>query len=248
MAARLADLYRFKFGDHTCVFYTDERELLDIVGPYILHGLQQGERCFTAQRAEFIPSLRSYLEQNGVQVKRALDSGRLEIHTVEDVYLSPGGFSPEEMCHLLKQQVARTADLGFKGFRTAGDLAWVQDADTFNKLLTYECSIHDLFAGTVLSMCQYPITMMSPTLLDAVVQHHNIRVRPLPNERDRYGFSVRNGNFIAELVCDRRVVDAPVYYTVQRLGSESVLSIGSEPTFERALASARQSLTLAASA
>ena len=94
MAARLADLYRFKFGDHSCVFYTDERELLDIVGPYILLGLQQGERCFTAQREEFIPSLRSYLEQNGVQVKHALDSGRLEIHTVEDVYLSPGGFSP----------------------------------------------------------------------------------------------------------------------------------------------------------
>jgi hypothetical protein len=248
MPARLADLYRYKFGDHTCVFYTDDNELLDIVGPYILHGLQQGERCFLAQREEFIPALRAYLEQNGVQVVRALESGHLDMHSVENVYFTPGGFSPEEMCHLLKRQVARTAELGFKGLRTAGDLAWVKDVDTFNKLLDYECSIGELYAGTVLSMCQYPLTMLSPKLLEAVVQHHNIRVRPLPDERDRYGFSVRNGEFIAELVCDRKVLDAPVYYTVQRLGSNTVLSIGSEPTFERALASARQSLTLAASA
>jgi hypothetical protein len=248
MAARLADLYRYKFGDHTCVFYTDDNELLDIVGPYILFGLQQGERCFLAQRHEFIPALRAYLEQNGVQVQHVVESGRLEIHSVEDVYLSPGGFSPEEMCHLLKQQVSRTAELGFKGLRTAGDLSWVKDSETFQKLLDYECSIHDLFAGTVLSMCQYPLLTMAPEFRDAVVRHHNIRVRPLPEERDRLGFSVRNGDFIAELVCDRRVIDAPVYYTVQRLGSDAVLSIGSEATFERALASARQSLTLAASA
>jgi hypothetical protein len=248
MPARLADLYRYKFGDHTCVFYSDDKELLDIVGPYILFGLEQGERCFVAQREDFIPSLRAFLERSGIHVERAIEYGYLEMHSVEDVYFTPGGFSPEEMCHLLKRQVARSAELGFKGLRTAGDLAWVKDADTFNKLLQYECSIGELYAGTILSMCQYPLTTMSPKLLEAVVHHHNIRVRPLPNERDRYGFSVRNGDFIAELVCDRRVVDAPVYYTVQRLGSDAVLSIGSEPTFERALASARQSLTLAASA
>jgi hypothetical protein len=88
-------------------------------------------------------------------------------------------------------------------------------------------------------MCQYPVQRMSSALHDALMQHHNIRIRRLPNN-SHYGYSLCDGEHIVEISADGD--SASLDLTLQKLGEQEAISHGSALSFNEALASARRSL------
>ena len=84
----------------------------------------KGERCFGAQKPNILKRLYYELRFRGIDVDRELKRGSLEFHTEEEVYFSKGIFEPAVMMEMLLQSINDSAEKGFSGFRTAGDLSW----------------------------------------------------------------------------------------------------------------------------
>jgi hypothetical protein len=235
----LTERYHFQPGDHTCVFYRDDDELLQIVGPYLLQGLRSNQRCFTAQRESFISILVDFLDRNNIDVIQAEKNGQLEIYPADTVYFSKGVFDRVDMCATLRREIEKTVEAGFKGLRTAGDLVWLDDPRTVKEIIDYEYLINHVIDGLpVTCMCQYPVPRMSSALHDALMQHHSIRIRQLGNSH--YGYSLCNGEHIVEISADGD--SARLDLTLQKLGEPEAVPKGSALSFNDALASARRSL------
>src|SRR5262249_10718091 len=177
----LTERYHFQSGDHSCVFYRDDRELLQMVGPYLLQGLRSNQRCFTAQRESFIPMLVDFLDRNDVDVTQAEKNGQLEIHPADSVYLPKGAFDRVDMCGNIRREIEKTVETGFKGLRMSGDLVWLDDPLTVKEILDYEYLVNHVTEGLpIICFCQYPAQKTSTALHDALMQQHNIRIRALP--------------------------------------------------------------------
>lgn len=236
----LTERFHFQSGDHSCVFYRDDDELLRIVGPYLLQGLRDNQRCFTAQHESIIPILIDFLERNDIDVTHAEKHGQLVIHPADSVYFPKGVFDRVDMCATVRREIEKTVEAGFKGLRTAGDLVWLDDPRIVKEILDYEYLVNHVTDGLpVVCMCQYPAQKTSSALHDALMQHHNIRIRQLPGD-SRYGYSLCNGEHIVEIFGDGD--SSGVNLTLQKLGEQETLSRGFERNFREALAAARRSL------
>jgi hypothetical protein len=237
----LAERYRFlQHGDHACAFYRDDSDLLQMLGPFLLQGLRGNERCFAAQRDEFIPALVAYLEANDIDVTAARASGQLEIQPAESVYFPDGVFDRVNMCGNVRREIDKTIEAGFAGLRMAGDLVWLDDPRTVKEILDYEYLVNRVTEGfPIQCICQYPATSVGLALHDALMQHHNVRIRRLP-DNTHYGFALCNGQRIAELVGDG--ASGKIDLTIRKIGAQEATVRRSEPNFKDALALARRSL------
>ncbi len=238
----ITDLYQFRAADHSCIFYRNDLELLDSVAPFLLQGIRLGERCFAAQQANFLPILRARLDEN-LDTKAAEETGSLTLLTVEETYFSGGFFSPDVMIAKLQEESRKAVSNGYSGFRTAGDLSWVKDKATFEQLLKYESMVDQAMRGIAFrGLCQYPFATYSSAVVDRIFLQHRLMLQELPEDGKKYGFSIRNDKVFAELVADRHDPNTRVYYTIQRIGSPDIVSMGSGDSFDCALREAESEI------
>jgi hypothetical protein len=237
----LAERYGLlQHGHHACAFYRDDRDLLQILGPFLLQGLRSNERCFAAQRDEFIPALVDLLETNGIDVTAARVSGQLEIYPTDSVYVPDGVFDRVRMCGNVRREIDKTIEAGFAGLRMVGDLVWLDDPRTVKEIIDYEYLVNRVTEGfPIQCMCQYPATSVGIALHDALMRQHTVRIRRLP-ENSHYGFALCNGEHIAELTADGG--SGKFDLTLQKLGEQEAIYRSSAATFNEAFALARRSL------
>ncbi len=111
-------LFQFKNGDHVCLFYRSEEALREVLTPYIIEGLRNGERCFCAQKPETNKRLLDDLRFLGIDADDAVRRGALELHTQDEVYFPQRRFEPAAMMDMLLRSVEDAAARGFTSLRT----------------------------------------------------------------------------------------------------------------------------------
>lgn len=243
-------LMQFKRGDHICIFYRDERTLIDTLARYIADGLARHERCFCAQKPHIIPLLFKALERLGVDIAAEGTRGALEIHKEEDVYFPNGRFDPESMMTMLDRSIDESLDKGFSGFRTAGEMSWALDsrhgtpAVLCDQLAGYEEMVQASFPGkAAIGLCQYPMRAFPPATLDRVLEAHHIALEETMVSTNHSTLTIRAGDYAADIVADRIHPGESFHYVIQQKGSREILSWGMEPSMDAAIGSVKAELS-----
>jgi hypothetical protein len=229
-------IFKFRSGDHTCLFYWDLEGLLEVLTPYIAEGLRQNERCFCAQRPETLKALCNDLRFMGVDIEREQKRGALELHTTNEVYFSDMRFEPEALMELLESSIEKAVSSGFSAFRTAGELSWAVDGrNECDRLVAYEQKVQASFPSKpAVGMCMYPIRSFHPDVLDRVVAAHTKVLNVGPHASAHASLHVHWPECGAEIVTEKKSKQGPYQYVVQDRGGE-VLSWGQSPNFNDAI-------------
>jgi DcmR-like sensory protein len=239
---RHSPLFQFKHGDHTCVFYRSEEALFELLTPYIAEGILKGERCFCAQKPEFIKRLIYDLRFLGIDTDREIARGALELHTEDETYFTNNRFEPEAMMEMLTRSIREAQEKGFAGLRTAGEMSWAaRGRDECDQVIGYEKMVEECFPGkAVIGLCQYAMNEFTPDVLNVVMENHRLHVADRAADSFHSSLSVRYGGCSAEVVVDKLMLDPRHYYVVQQQRSREILGWGVAPTFESAIAKAEQ--------
>jgi hypothetical protein len=236
-------LVQFKRGDHVCIFYRDERTLVETLADYLAAGVRNGERCFCAQKPHLISDLLNRLRLTGVPVEEATASGALEIHALEDVYFVGGHFDPNRMIAMLERSIDDALAKGFSGFRTAGELSWALEDGSAGKrycdqLLEYEAMVQAAYPSkAAVGLCQYPAHRFPQELIDSVLAAHRMALEETMVSTNHSTLTLRSGSYFADIVADRMNPASAFHYVVQKRGELDVLSWGIEPTIDQAIRS-----------
>ena len=235
-------LVQFKRGDHICLFYRDERMLVQTLAAYLAAGLNKGERCFCAQKPRLIPRILQALELLGVNTNDHVSRGALEIHTEDEVYFPAGKFEPQIMMDMLERSIEDAIAAGFTGFRTAGEMSWAlqdtrcQDGNCCDQLLNYEKLVQAAYPGKpAIGICQYPLGRFPSSVVASVLDAHRMALEETMAGTNHSTLTIRHGNYLADIITDRLNPGEAFHYVVQGRGSFDVLSWGVEPTIEQAL-------------
>ena len=227
-----APLFRFKQGDHICVFYEDEDVLLDFLVPYFEEGLANGERCFCAQTPAMVERIRTRLLLSG-----NVDPRALELHTTDEVYFSTGAFAPVALMGLLKDSIADARQQGFTGIRMAGEMSFAAHGlCECDQLLEYERLVEEAFPlCPALGVCQYKISAFAPEVLESVLAAHRKSLTNTMASSNHSSLAIRKGRYVIDVVADRLTLRSQFYYVAQEHGKRDILGWGVEHDFDAAI-------------
>jgi len=208
---------------------------MEVLVPYVAEGLRKGERCFGAQKPEVLRRLFYDLRFLGIDVDRELTRGALEFHTEEEVYFPKGIFEPAVMMKMLLESIDDSAQKGFNGFRTAGDMSWaVRGWNMCDQILGYEDLVQKRYPGRAATgMCQYPIADFPPKILDAVLRAHRLHLAADPEKAFR-SMHVGYGHCSAEIIANRFDINPYYYYVVEQNRPREIMGWGVSTDFDTA--------------
>ena len=160
-------------GDHAAFFYRHRSEQFACAIPYIQCGLDRNERCLYIADNNSVPRFLQELEKVGIDIDAARRSGALTVATKRETYLKHGGFEPDKMIAALKEEAARSRELGFTGFRASGEMTWALESPTWLKtVIEYEAKLEgERPPGTTL-LCQYDETRFPERLISEMIRVH----------------------------------------------------------------------------
>lgn len=164
---------------HMASVYKTESDQLGAAVPFILSGLDRGEKVFYVvdghTREDMVEALMKVRDVQG-----DLDAHRLEFLTSNETYLSGGRFDPDRMIALVDSVESRAYADGFSGVRGAGEMTWYKSARLASEaLMQYEARLNQRYPKSSMNiLCQYDETSFDASLLlDAVKMHPRVVVK-----------------------------------------------------------------------
>jgi len=168
---KLAEL---RAGEHLCFFYETEQEHRSVLGPFVRHGLEQGQKVLYIADARTGETVLGYLREEGIEVEPFLASGQLAVPGVDDSYGRGGVFDADAMVALLRAETERALAEGYSALRVTGEMSWVlRGLPGSERLIEYEARLNEFFPGSMcLALCQYDRRAFEPALLLDVLATH----------------------------------------------------------------------------
>ena len=164
-------------GWHCCQFYRRFEELLDMVGPYMAEGLQNGEGClWVLPDAVTSTDACSAIAKFVGNVDRYLASGQLEILFYRGWYLGASGRikSFEEIRDALVVKQNQALARGFKSLRAAGDTGWVSGTEQSKDFIEYEMKVNAAIGATkIAAVCTYRAAVTADEFVAIVSAHQD---------------------------------------------------------------------------
>jgi len=163
-------------GMHICTFFRTSAERYRVLMPFILEGMEQGDRAFHIVN----PSLRSEHAQRiaeaGIDTARAEVEGQLEIIGWDEAYLRGGSFNHNAMLSLLPTLLNKGRTRGFPTTRFIADVAWVLNTPgAMVQLLEYECRVNlALPKAPDIVICSYDLDKVDAAMVIAAMRTHPI--------------------------------------------------------------------------
>ena len=167
-------LAQIKSGDHVALLYRTRREQLACSIPFIEIGLAANERCLYIADSNPISIIRQALVEAGINVEDAEKRNALRILTKNETYLSHGLFEPAEVLSSLEQWIDLSLEMGFQGFRAAGEMTWALDLpSSFAALLDYARQLQTKCHRPFVGLCQFDETRFPKPVVEQIVAIHS---------------------------------------------------------------------------
>ncbi len=165
-------------GDHLCCLFETEEEHRALVTPYILQGLERGEKVVYIVDAHTSEEILKYLESDRIEVQACLASGQLSILTRDDSYMREGTFDPDGIISLLRSDTDLAIEQGYACLRVTGEMTWaLRGLPGSERLIEYESKLNEFFPGSLcMAICQYDRRRFSPEILLDVLNTHPVAV------------------------------------------------------------------------
>jgi hypothetical protein len=166
-----------ELGDHAALFHRTKEEQLGIVIPFMAIGLERNERCLYIAEDNSTSEIREKLQDFGVDVPKAQETGALNVVTKEDTYLRHGSFQPDKMISDLCNEVQSAVDLGFAGLRASGELSWALDLPSaLAQMIKYEEELEEYFHAKFAALCQYDASRYPSYIIEHMKRLHPVVV------------------------------------------------------------------------
>lgn len=163
------------WGEHSCVFFNSEEELLSLVVPYVQAGLEDNEFCMwitgepLTEKAAF-----EALEEVLPQAYRYLAQKQLEIVPSRQWYLSSGKFDAQRVLDNWVSRSRHAQAQGFAGIRITGNPVWLQAEEDWMQFMHYEETVHQQIRGErMMALCTYPTVIFQGKHIQDTLSTHN---------------------------------------------------------------------------
>lgn len=177
--------------NHVLFMYDSREERMRVLAEYFGDGLAKGELCIfvTPDPEQTVENFRAV----GLDVSQAIKKGELRVFEMNETYLPSGKFAADFMLSNVKRFIKDAVAGGYKGLRTAGEMAWLHEHPEFAKSATkYEKQVNELtddhseFTG----LCLYPLRESAGDVLDTAMRTHpsfiydgTVQMNPFGNRR-----------------------------------------------------------------
>lgn len=171
------ELERLNLHNHLCLLYEKPEEWRDAAVYFLSIGLRRNEKCLCIIDTSSADHIRSYLQQEGIDVPAVEKSGQLINLQATDIYLRDSSFVPGRMIAFIIAQVEKAFAEGYQALRIFSDMSWVMNGDTdLNKLPEYEAKLNrNLFPSyPCSSLCIYDRRKLSPEVIKGAIMTHPI--------------------------------------------------------------------------
>jgi two-component system, chemotaxis family, sensor kinase Cph1 len=161
-------------GDHICALYADDRQLAEIVGPFLAERRRRGERCWCLPAGNEEALIGRALEREGVRVAQETKRGALAILSSNAAYDVRGDFDPEETMRVFSDAIEQVLTDGFSGFRAAANMSWALNLTNGpERLIEYEALLRSLFStARATGLCLYDRNRMPLAVIDGALATH----------------------------------------------------------------------------
>lgn len=158
---------------HICAFFDSREQEYDVLGPYFLEGLEQGEQVINIVDDERRGEHRARLLTHGIPVDEAIAAERLKVLTSEETYTKGGRFGAERMYEMLQGALADAKRSGRK-VRTSGVMDWATRGHAgTEELMDYEARVNVLvpmYDCTLL--CVYDLAEINGRMMMDILTTH----------------------------------------------------------------------------
>jgi len=181
----ISTLSTVPWGEHSCVFFDSQEELLSLVVPYVKAGLEDNEFCmwitgdpltgtdaFEALEV-VLPHAHQYLAQK-----------QLEIIPSRQWYLPSGKFDAQMVLDNWLSRAQHAEAMGFAGIRITGNPVWLRSEEDWTQFRDYEEAVHQrIRTERIVALCTYPTVMFQGKHIQDTLSTHNAAYM---RERDQW--------------------------------------------------------------
>jgi hypothetical protein len=163
---------------HVCAFFSSPEEEYATLLPFVLDGIERGERAYHVLPAQYRQEHLDQLRSAGIDVPAALESRQLEVATPEETYLRGGGFSKEAMLVTIQEALKTGPKLGFPLTRLIAHAeAVLQDWSKANEWVEYETRLNDVLPGyDDPVICTYDANLLNGTIAVDILRTHPVAI------------------------------------------------------------------------
>ncbi|HUE61289.1 MAG TPA: MEDS domain-containing protein [Acidimicrobiales bacterium] len=174
LGAPVVNLGKSNPGLHLCAFYPGQEELEKVGGTFVRAGLAAGDRVLYLSAARDPASVCDALETRGVDSDRAVQTGRLVIQRIDEVYGSAGSIDLDDLAWAYRDAGRRARSDGFPGLRVAAEMGdFPRLVGSIDLLLAWERFATQLQAEEgITSVCQYDLADLSAEEVSLLDHEH----------------------------------------------------------------------------
>lgn len=168
-------------GTHFCHFYETKQDLIDILVPYFVQGLENGEYCMwitspPLEAAEAWKALRDAVNRLDDYVQK----GQIEVLDYKDWYTKTGRFNAKAVLQGWVGRERQALKKGFKGLRLTGNTFWLERRD-WRRFSDYEATVNTIIKKhRMIGLCSYSLNKCKASdVVDVVNTHQFTLIRRL---------------------------------------------------------------------
>jgi hypothetical protein len=160
---------------HVCAFFRDKEETFGALLPFIVEGLEKGEKAIHIVSANNIDLHLRHLAAGGVDVDAVLASGQLQLVEWNRSYFHGGGFEEGTALRVIDRLLTDAHAEGYPRARLIGDMDWVLE----NRLGTENCASYEAQLNDLLIhhpedvvICAYDLSRFGGSAVLDVMRTH----------------------------------------------------------------------------
>ena len=162
----------FRQHFHACAFVGGPGEERDIIDPFLLDGMQHGEKAVyivdPQERDRHATRLAAYSPSHEL----------LDVTTWNEAHLKGGSFDQERMMAALDLMIREHAASGRPPMRLVGQMGWVFSSPPgIEQLVAYEASVNEVLnRGRTPTICVYDVRRLSGSMMMDLLRAHPLAV------------------------------------------------------------------------
>ena len=173
------DMMRRARSFHIASVFRSESEQYSSAVPFILAGLENGDKCvYVTDRSSRESVVNELMKVRDIQ--NHLDAGHLTFMSRDETYLKGGHFDMNRMLGLWRETEKRALAEGYAGLRGTGEMSWYTSKKPgVENLVEYEARVNSLYPEIKPSfLCQYDEPSFDhSTMLDVVRVHPKVVIK-----------------------------------------------------------------------
>jgi hypothetical protein len=163
---------------HICAFFNSTDEEHRVLRSFIKDGFDRGDKAFhlvdPGQREEHLRRL----AEAGINVRRAIDSGQLEVRRWQDAYLRGDRFDQNAMLALIEEVLQSADTAGYPLTRLVAHMEWaLLDKPGVDNLVEYETRLNYVlpkYDDPV--VCTYDLSKFGASVTMDILRTHPVAI------------------------------------------------------------------------